>query len=281
MSCNWPPREQRNGLLQCHSLITPVMRSNHKALGHSLAVPFQNHLLHVCCGLMLSIFSNYSFSMSFEVAIKKINVQGVNRKILTMNEIRIMESNRSPRIVNYLASYLVHEELWLVMEYMDGGTLRDLIDEIQMSEGEIAAVSREVRDPICASKALSCIVWETGAQNGSDFMGQAWFLCCSSAMGKQEHLKGTVCQCPYTHWTHFLYSYPLLLYSSSVSCIGICSSPLRKVLLCYCGSSRLLLSMALCSAIPPHSPAKGTFHSCFLSCGMNSQHYFLPPWFCF
>ncbi|XP_023773752.1 serine/threonine-protein kinase PAK 3-like [Cyanistes caeruleus] len=78
-----------------------------------------------------------------EVAIKKINVQGVSRKILTMNEIRIMESNRSPRIVNYLASYLVHEELWLVMEYMDGGTLRDLIDEIQMSEGEIAAVSRE------------------------------------------------------------------------------------------------------------------------------------------
>ncbi|XP_023804560.1 serine/threonine-protein kinase PAK 1-like [Cyanistes caeruleus] len=78
-----------------------------------------------------------------EVAIKKINVQGVNRKILTMNEIRIMESNRSPRVVNYLASYLVHEELWLVMEYMDGGTLRDLIDEIQMSEGEIAAVSRE------------------------------------------------------------------------------------------------------------------------------------------
>ncbi|XP_023773900.1 serine/threonine-protein kinase PAK 3-like [Cyanistes caeruleus] len=124
-----------------------------------------------------------------EVAIKKINVQGVNRKILTMNEIRIMESNRSPRIVNYLASYLVHEELWLVMEYMDGGTLRDLIDEIQMSEGEIAAVSREVRDPICASKALSCIVWETGAQNGRDFMGQAWFLCCCSAMGKQEHLK--------------------------------------------------------------------------------------------
>ncbi|XP_023802182.1 serine/threonine-protein kinase PAK 3-like [Cyanistes caeruleus] len=54
-----------------------------------------------------------------------------------------MESNRSPRIVNYLASYLVHEELWLVMEYMDGGTLRDLIDEIQMSEEEIAAVSRE------------------------------------------------------------------------------------------------------------------------------------------
>ncbi|NWZ74510.1 PAK1 kinase, partial [Acrocephalus arundinaceus] len=38
-------------------------------------------------------------------------------------------------------SYLVHEELWLVMEYMDGGTLKDVIREVQMSEDEIAVVS--------------------------------------------------------------------------------------------------------------------------------------------
>ncbi|NWZ72849.1 PAK3 kinase, partial [Acrocephalus arundinaceus] len=40
-------------------------------------------------------------------------------------------------------SYLVSEQLWLVMEYMDGGTLRDVINETHMSEVEIAAVSRE------------------------------------------------------------------------------------------------------------------------------------------
>ncbi|XP_068034269.1 serine/threonine-protein kinase PAK 3-like isoform X2 [Anomalospiza imberbis] len=40
-------------------------------------------------------------------------------------------------------SYLVDEEVWLVMEYMDGGSLHDVIREIRMAEGEIAAVSRE------------------------------------------------------------------------------------------------------------------------------------------
>ncbi|NWZ74437.1 PAK3 kinase, partial [Acrocephalus arundinaceus] len=40
-------------------------------------------------------------------------------------------------------SYLVHEELWLVMEYMDGGTLNDIIREAHMSEDDIASVSRQ------------------------------------------------------------------------------------------------------------------------------------------
>ncbi|NXS00594.1 PAK3 kinase, partial [Oxylabes madagascariensis] len=39
--------------------------------------------------------------------------------------------------------YLVNEELWLVMEYMDGGSLSNVINETDMTEREIAAVSRE------------------------------------------------------------------------------------------------------------------------------------------
>ncbi|XP_037981519.1 serine/threonine-protein kinase PAK 3-like [Motacilla alba alba] len=40
-------------------------------------------------------------------------------------------------------SYLVNKQLWLVMEYMDGGTLSDVINETHMSEREIAAISHE------------------------------------------------------------------------------------------------------------------------------------------
>ncbi|NXK71127.1 PAK3 kinase, partial [Sylvietta virens] len=78
-----------------------------------------------------------------QVAIKKINLQGLSSKQITINELMVMKRNGSPSVVNYLDSYLVHEELWLVMEYMDGGTLTDVINEACMSEDEIAVVSRE------------------------------------------------------------------------------------------------------------------------------------------
>ncbi|NXB26629.1 PAK3 kinase, partial [Rhagologus leucostigma] len=40
-------------------------------------------------------------------------------------------------------TYLVDEDLWLVMEYMDGGTLQDVVRQTRLAEEEMAAVSRE------------------------------------------------------------------------------------------------------------------------------------------
>ncbi|KAM3672034.1 serine/threonine-protein kinase PAK 1-like [Ammospiza maritima maritima] len=77
------------------------------------------------------------------VAIKKINLQGVRRKELTFNEIMIMKRYRSPNVVNYLDSYLLGEELLLVIEYMDGGVLSDIVSQTCLSEDEMAAISRE------------------------------------------------------------------------------------------------------------------------------------------
>ncbi|XP_053859135.1 serine/threonine-protein kinase PAK 3-like isoform X2 [Vidua macroura] len=78
-----------------------------------------------------------------QVAIKKINLQELRKKELRVNELMVMKTNMNPNLVNYLDSYLVDGQLWLAMEYMDGGTLSDVISETYLSEDEMAAISRE------------------------------------------------------------------------------------------------------------------------------------------
>jgi len=55
-----------------------------------------------------------------------------------------MRASRHTNIVNYIDSFLNKRDLWVVMEYMDGGSLLDVITSNLMSEGQIAAVSREI-----------------------------------------------------------------------------------------------------------------------------------------
>ncbi|OWK57175.1 Serine/threonine-protein kinase PAK 3 [Lonchura striata] len=81
--------------------------------------------------------------ISFQVALKKMPLRKRSRKELVVNEIQVMKENRHPNIVNYIDSYLVNEDLWLVMEYVDGGTLTSVLVQVFMEERMIAAISRE------------------------------------------------------------------------------------------------------------------------------------------
>ncbi|XP_078613968.1 serine/threonine-protein kinase PAK 2-like isoform X16 [Branchiostoma floridae x Branchiostoma japonicum] len=91
-----------------------------------------------------TVYTAIETATGAEVAIKQMNLSQQPKKELIINEILVMRENRNPNIVNYLDSYLVGEELWVVMEYLAGGSLTDVVTETCMDEGQIAAVCREV-----------------------------------------------------------------------------------------------------------------------------------------
>lgn len=67
------------------------------------------------------------------------------RKELIVNEILIMAESKHPNIVNFLEAFLIrNSDLWVVMEFMEGGALTDVIEGNDLRESQIAAICNEV-----------------------------------------------------------------------------------------------------------------------------------------
>ncbi|KAH7914828.1 STE/STE20/PAKA protein kinase [Hygrophoropsis aurantiaca] len=89
------------------------------------------------------VYTAYQVGTNVSVAIKQMDLDKQPKKDLIINEILVMRASRHPNIVNYIDSFLHKNDLWVVMEYMEGGSLTDVVTANLMTEGQIAAVSRE------------------------------------------------------------------------------------------------------------------------------------------
>ncbi|KKY33378.1 putative ste20-like protein [Diaporthe ampelina] len=89
------------------------------------------------------VFTGHERGSNRLVAIKQMNLEQQPKKDLIINEILVMKESSHPNIVNFIDSYLCGGELWVVMEYMEGGSLTDVVTFNIMTEGQIASVCRE------------------------------------------------------------------------------------------------------------------------------------------
>jgi serine/threonine-protein kinase CLA4 len=81
-----------------------------------------------------------------QVAIKQMDLRNQPRKELIVNEIIVMKDSKHPNIVNFLDSFLQEQnnELWVVMEFMEGGALTDVIDNNPViTEDQISTICLE------------------------------------------------------------------------------------------------------------------------------------------
>jgi len=114
------------------SIVTPgdptTLYSNFKKIGQ---------------GASGGVFTATQVSTGQIVAIKQMNLEQQPKKELIINEILVMRESKHPNIVNYIDSFLHNGDLWVVMDYMEGGPLTDIVTNNIMTEKQIAAVCKE------------------------------------------------------------------------------------------------------------------------------------------
>ncbi|XP_057877719.1 serine/threonine-protein kinase PAK 5 isoform X3 [Melospiza georgiana] len=75
-----------------------------------------------------------------QVAVKKMDLRKQQRRELLFNEVVIMRDYHHENVVDMYNSYLVGDELWVVMEFLEGGALTDIVTHTRMNEEQIATV---------------------------------------------------------------------------------------------------------------------------------------------
>lgn len=78
-----------------------------------------------------------------QVAVKKMDLRKQQRRELLFNEVVIMRDYHHPNIVEMHDSFLVGDELWVVMEFLEGGALTDIVTHARMGEEQIATVCKQ------------------------------------------------------------------------------------------------------------------------------------------
>lgn len=77
------------------------------------------------------------------VAVKDIDLRKQQRSKFMLNEINILKEIQHTNLVNFLGAYISNHHLWIVMELLDGGSLTDVVLEVFLKEGQMAAICRE------------------------------------------------------------------------------------------------------------------------------------------
>lgn len=147
-----------------NALKKPLPKESNTTLGDLVSKEDPNKLYtkmkKIGEGAAGEVFAATVIKSGAKVAIKKMKVTNDSVKLL-VTEIEIMKSSSHPNIVKYFDSYLVGEsEIWVVMEFMGGGCLTDVLEcfeREQMTEAQIAFCCRETLKSLAYIHSLHCI----------------------------------------------------------------------------------------------------------------------------
>jgi len=91
------------------------------------------------------VFRGVERATNQEVAIKIIDLEAAEDEIEDIQqEISVLSQCDSPFVTKYHGSYLKGSKLWIIMEYLAGGSVLDLIKPGPITEDQVATILREL-----------------------------------------------------------------------------------------------------------------------------------------
>lgn len=92
------------------------------------------------------VFRGVELATGAEVALKLVDLEVVSDEIeVIQREIRVMSQISTPEVVQYQTSFMEGSTLWIVMEYLAGGSLKELVDTVgPLPEEAVATVMRSL-----------------------------------------------------------------------------------------------------------------------------------------
>eukprot|EP00029_Vermamoeba_vermiformis_P009621 TRINITY_DN4862_c0_g1_i5.p1 TRINITY_DN4862_c0_g1~~TRINITY_DN4862_c0_g1_i5.p1 ORF type:complete len:382 (-),score=10.79 TRINITY_DN4862_c0_g1_i5:50-1195(-) len=79
-----------------------------------------------------------------KIAVKRIPHVTSKQQRKNFQEMRFLQYAKHPNIIKYLRSYLVGDEIWLMTEYMQGGTLTQAVAVHKFEEDQIAYICQQI-----------------------------------------------------------------------------------------------------------------------------------------
>ncbi|KAL3675153.1 hypothetical protein R1sor_025101 [Riccia sorocarpa] len=119
--------------------------SSHVGISSSVDSRFTNLQL-IGKGSFGDVFKGFDKELNKEVAIKVIDLEEAEDEVEDLQkEISVLSQCRSPYVTEYYGSYLHSTKLWIVMEYMAGGSVLDLLETgPPLDEMSIACILKDL-----------------------------------------------------------------------------------------------------------------------------------------
>eukprot|EP01091_Cochliopodium_minus_P019252 TRINITY_DN8041_c0_g1_i2.p1 TRINITY_DN8041_c0_g1~~TRINITY_DN8041_c0_g1_i2.p1 ORF type:complete len:406 (+),score=81.11 TRINITY_DN8041_c0_g1_i2:149-1366(+) len=176
------------------------------------------------------VFTAKDSQINKRVAVKKMEHLSEKSKRMNLCEVYYLQKCKHDNVVEYKRSHVIKSlsEMWIVMEFLEGGTLTDAVkDGYTFTENQVAYAARELLKGIEHLHSLEVCHRDIKSSNvmmsiNGEIKLIDFGLCCSMKDGPKESYLGSPFWIPPEMIRKQQHSYPVDIWSFAICLIELC-----------------------------------------------------------